>query len=77
MGKGPPWKRAGGKGNLGGLLCHLPEVSGFMVIELLLEFSLANHSDLGSFLVAHAIARPRWMPTRRILGGGRTYDISF
>ena len=29
-------------------------VSGFMVLTLVSGLSLANHSDLGSFLVAHA-----------------------
>ena len=52
-------------------------VSGFMVMGLVSEFSLANHSDSESFLMVHTLLRPRCMPGRRILGGGRTRGISF
>ena len=37
-------------------------------------WSLANHSNSESFLVAHA--QPRWMLSRGILGSGRTGSIS-
>ena len=39
----------------------------FMVIGLISRLSLANHSDLGSFLVV-CMAQPRWIP-ERFLGG--------
>ena len=52
-------------------------VSGFMVMGLVSEFSLANHSDSESFLMVHTLLRPRCMPGRRILGGGRTRGISY
>ena len=34
--------------------------------------SLANHSDSESFLEV-----PKWVPERRILGGGQTCGVSF
>ena len=43
----------------------------FMVMGLVSGLSLASHSDSESFLVV-----PSWMPAR-ILGGGRTYGVSF
>ena len=60
-------------------------VSGFIVMELVSGLPLANHSDQSS-LVANPswwpvlpggtrIAQPRWMPVRRILGGGTTCGI--
>ena len=52
-------------------------VSGFTVMGLVSGVSLANHSDSESFLVAHALAQQRWMPERRILGGGQKRDVSF
>ena len=48
-------------------------VSGFMVMGLVSVLSLANHIDSESFLVV----QPRWMPVRRILGGGRTCGVFF
>ena len=75
--RAPPGKRAGGKGNLGGLLCHMTCSLRFYGDGITSRVFFGQSLDLGSFLVAHAIAQPRWMPTRRILGGGRTYDISF
>ena len=38
--------------------------------------SLANHSDRVLPGSAH-LDQPRWMPERRILGGGRTGGVSF
>ena len=60
-------------------------VSGFIVMEFISGLLLDNHSDQ-SFLVANpswwpvhpggpCIAQPRWMPVRRILGGGTTCGI--
>ena len=48
-------QRGAGQGNPGELLCTRLAVSGFMVMELVSGFSLANHSDSGSFLVAHPL----------------------
>ena len=44
---------------------------------LVSRWSLANHSNSESFLVAHCIAQPRWMLARGILGSGRTCGVSF
>ena len=37
------------------LLCHMAQVSHFMVLGLVTGLSLTNHSDSESFLVAHAL----------------------
>ena len=39
--------------------------------------SSANHSDSESFLGGARLVQPRWMPERRILGGGWTCGVSF
>ena len=72
----PGW-RAGGSGNPGELLCHVAR-------------SLVFYSDGMSFWVVFSqsfslrvlpggacLVQPRWMPERRILGGGRTCSVSF
>ena len=48
-----------------------------MVMGLVSGWSLANHSNSESCLVAHSIAQPRWMLARGILGSGRTRGVSF
>ena len=58
-------------------LPHGLQSYGFMVMGLVSGLSLANHSDSESFLVVHALVQPRWMPARRILGGGWTGGVSF
>ena len=75
--EGAPGWRAGGWGNPGELLCTWHTVSGFMMMGLVSGFSLVNHSDSGSFLGGTHMAQSRWMPARRILGGGRTHGVSF
>ena len=65
-----PEQTAVGKGNPGGLLCHM-DLS-LMMMGLVSRLSLANHSD--SEWCVH-IAQPRWVPVRRILEGGRTSDL--
>ena len=51
-------------------------VSGLMVMGLVSRLSLANHT--GSVLPGGArLVQPRWMPEGRILGGGRTWAVSF
>ena len=48
----------------------------FMVIGLVSGLSLANHSD--SVLSGGAcLVQPKWMPERRILGGGWSCGVSF
>ena len=51
-------------------------VSGFMVMGLVSGLSLADHSDSVLPGGAHLV-QPRWMPERRILGGGQTCGVSF
>jgi len=52
-------------------------VLGFMVMGLVSRLSLANHSDSRVFPGGASLVQPRWMPERRILGGGRTCGVSF
>ena len=49
--------------------------SGFMVMGLVSRLSLANHSDSGCFQGVHAIAQPRWMPSRGTRDVGTTYSL--
>ena len=55
----------------------LPRGSGFMVIGLVSGLSLANHSDSRVLPGGARLVQPRWLPERRILGGGRTCSVSF
>ena len=48
-----------------------------MVMGLVSGWSLANHSNSESCLVAHSITQPRWMLASGILGSGRTRGVSF
>ena len=52
-------------------------VSGFMVMGLVSGLSSANHSDSRVLPGGARLVQPRWMPKRRILGGGRTCGVSF
>ena len=52
-------------------------VLGFMVMGLVSGLSLANHSDSRVLLGGARLVQPRWMPERRILGGGWTGGVSF
>ena len=51
-------------------------VSGFMVMELVSRWSLANHSN-SVFAGVTRIAQLRWMLARGILQSGRTHNVSF
>ena len=48
---------AAGRGNRGGLLCHVTHSLGFSGDEMSFWLSLASHSDSGSFLVVHALLK--------------------
>ena len=48
-----------------------------MVMGLFSGLSLANHSDSRVLLDGACLVQPRWMPERRILGGGWTSGVSF
>ena len=52
-------------------------VLGFMVMGLVSRLSLANHSDSRVFPGGASLVQPRWVPERRMLGGGWTCGVSF
>ena len=54
-GKGHPGREQHGKGTQEGCCATWLAVSGFMVMWLVSRLSLANHSDSGTFLVAHTL----------------------
>ena len=54
IGKGSPDREQEGKGTQEDFSATWLTASGFMVIQLVFGFSLANHSDSGSFLLARA-----------------------
>ena len=72
IGRRHPGGEQQGKGTQENCSAMWLTVSGFMVMGLVPGFSLVNHSDSGSFLGGTHVAQSRWMPERRILGGGRT-----
>ena len=74
IGKGCQGREQEGKGTQENCSALCLAVSGFMVMGLVSELSLANHSDSESILGA-GITRPRGTPARRILGGGRMYGL--
>ena len=49
----------------------------FIVMELISRLSLGQSFWLRVLPSGAHIAQPRWMPARRILGGGRTRGVSF
>ena len=49
----------------------------FMVMGLVSGLSLANHSNSRALPGGAHLVQPRWMPERRILGGGWTCGVSF
>ena len=75
--EGVPGGEQEGKGTQENCSATWLTVLGFMVMGFVSRWSLANHSNSESFLVAHGIAQPRWTPARRILGSGRTRGVSF
>ena len=74
IGKGHPGREQQGKGTQENFSATWLSVYGFMLMWLVSQLSLTNHSE--SFLVVYNIAQPRWM-SARILGGGWTCDVSF
>ena len=76
IGKGHPGGEQEGKGTQENCSVTWLAVLGFMVLGLVSGLSLADHSD--SVLPGGArLVQPRWMPERRILGGGQTGGVSF
>ena len=76
IGKGHPGGEQEGKGTQENCSAAWLTVSGFMVVGLVSGCFLANHSN-SVFPGGARIAQPRWMPVRRILGGGRIHVVSF
>ena len=52
-------------------------VLGFMTMGLVSGWPSANRSDSRVLPGGAHSTQPRWMPVRRILGGGQTRDVSF
>ena len=77
IGKGHPGGEQEGKGTQENCSVTWLAVLGFMVIGLVSGLSLANHSDSRVLSVGTHLVQPRWMPERRILGGGQTGGVSF
>ena len=77
IGKGHLGGEQEGKGTQENRSAEWLAVWGCMVMGLVSGQSLGSHSNSESFLVAAHLAQPRWMPERRILGGGRTGGVSF
>ena len=75
IGKGCPGGEQEGKGTQENCSVTWLAVSGFMVMGLVSRLSLANHSDW-VFPGGACLVQPRWMPERRILGGGQTSGVS-
>ena len=73
--RAPGW-RAGGWGNPGEQLCQVTAVLGFMVMGLVSRMSLSSHLTQSPSWWC-SLVQPRWMPERRILGGGWTCGVSF
>ena len=73
--KGHPGGEQEGKGTQENCFAVWLAVLGFMVMGLVSGWSLSNHSNSESFLVAHGCV-PRWMIARGILGSQQTRGVS-
>ena len=76
IGKGWPGREQEGK-ELRRTALHVAHSLGFYGDGLVSGLSLTNRYDSRVLPGGTCIVQPRWMPTRRILGGGRTRGISF
>ena len=77
IGKGHPGGELQGKGTQENCSPTWLAVLGFMVMALVSGLSLANSSDSRVLPGGVCIAQPKWMPARRILGGGQFHGVSF
>ena len=77
LGRGPPGLRVGEQGRPEGLLCHVAHSLGFYGDGLVSRLSLANHSELGSFLAVHTSLSQDRFQREGSWGVGRTSGISF
>ena len=73
---GRPGGKQQGKRTREGCSATWLAVSRFMVMLLVSGLSLANHSDSGSFLVAHALLNQDGFQSEGFWEVGRTYRLS-
>ena len=74
--RAPRW-RAVGWGNLGEQLWHMTCSLGFYSDGISFWVAFSESFWLRVLPVGACLVQPRWMPERRILGGGRTCGVSF
>ena len=75
--EGAPEQRGGGSGNPGELLCHVACSLGFYGDGVSFQVVSGQSFWLRVLPGGAHLVQPRWMPARRILGGGRTCGVSF
>ena len=66
-----------GKGHPGELLCHMAFSFGFYGDGISFQVVFSQSFWLRVLPGGARLIQPRWMPERRILGGGRTGGVSF
>ena len=74
--EGAPGWRAGGWGNPGWLLCHMACSLGFYGDRISFWIFPGQSFWLRVLPGGARLDQPRWVPERRILGGGRTRGVS-
>ena len=74
--RAPGW-RAVGYGNPGELLCHMACSLEFYGDGISFRVGFSQSFWLRMIPGSARLVQPRWMPERRILGGGRTCGVSF
>ena len=74
--RAPGW-RAVGWGNPGGQLCHVACSLGYYGDGISFRVVFSQSFWLRVLPGGARLVQPRWMPERRILGGGRTCGVSF
>ena len=72
-----PGRRAVGEGNPGEQLCHVARSLGFYGDGISFWAVFRQSFWLRVLPGGTCLIQPRWMPERRILGGGRTCGVSF
>ena len=71
--EGAPGWRAGGWGNPGELLCHVARSLGFYGDGMSFQVVSGQSFWLRVPPCGAHVAQPRWMPAKRILGGGVSF----
>ena len=74
--RAPGW-RAVGSGNPGELFCHVAHSLGFYGDGISFWVVFSQSFWLRVLPGGACLVQPRWMPERRILGGGQTCCVSF